>query len=246
MIPFPGGTSVSLLRVYDWPAPDGIDPDGRAGAGGGSPHLHTASSEGYVVIGGSGAVQTLGADGCTETVLEPGVVAWFTPGVVHRLINHGDLEILVVMSNAGLPEAGDAVLTVPPDVLADAERYRAATTLPSIEDAGEEVVARSSRARRDLALNGYADLRSRVEADGPGALADLHAAAARLVAGRASAWQQIWSEILEPIGAGTAAALADLADGRGPHLADGRFSRARTRPGPERFGMCGRLRTWPI
>lgn len=249
MTPFPGGTSVSLLRVYDWPAPDGVDGSsgpGPTSVGGGTPHLHTASSEGYVVIAGSGAVQTLSADGFTETALEPGVVAWFTPGVVHRLLNHGGLELLVVMSDAGLPEAGDAVLTVPPDVLADAERYRATTSLPSIEDVGEDGVGRAARARRDLALQGYSDLRARVESHGPAALADLHTAAAALVAGRVPDWQQIWTDRLEPIVAGTAAALADLAAGTGPHLADGRVASTREHPGPERFGMCGRLRTWPI
>ena len=43
---FPGGVAVSDLAVYDWEAADG-----RCG---GSPHLHTASSEGYVVVGGAG------------------------------------------------------------------------------------------------------------------------------------------------------------------------------------------------
>ena len=35
----------------------------------------------------------------------------------------GDPDILLVMQNAGLPEAGDAVLTFPPEVLADPEAY---------------------------------------------------------------------------------------------------------------------------
>lgn len=123
--PFPGGTSVSHLTVYDWPTTDG------AGlVGGGTPHLHTASDEGYVVLSGSGSVQTLGPEGYAEHPLVAGTLLWFQPGVVHRLVNDGDLEILVVMSNAGLPEAGDAIMTFPADVLADAERYRAAAALP--------------------------------------------------------------------------------------------------------------------
>lgn len=60
--PFPGGTSISHLRVYDWPSPDGT---GLAGSG--TPHLHTASSEGYVVLAGAGSVQTLGPQGFAET-----------------------------------------------------------------------------------------------------------------------------------------------------------------------------------
>ena len=53
---FPGATGVTRLWVYDWPTADGL--------AGGSPHLHTASAEGYVVLGGRGAVQFVvaGAD----------------------------------------------------------------------------------------------------------------------------------------------------------------------------------------
>ena len=52
---FPGGVAVSSLRVYDWESEDGLR--------GGSPHLHTASSEGYVVTAGSGEVHTVSAEG---------------------------------------------------------------------------------------------------------------------------------------------------------------------------------------
>ena len=70
--PFPGATSVSLLDVYSWEAPDDLP--------GGSAHLHTACTEGYVVVGGAGRVQTLDAGGFTETVLTPRTVVWFDPG----------------------------------------------------------------------------------------------------------------------------------------------------------------------
>jgi mannose-6-phosphate isomerase-like protein (cupin superfamily) len=103
---FPGGTAVSLLAVYDWPGPDG--------APGGSAHVHLACTEAYVVVGGRGRLQTLSAGGYAETPLTPLTVAWFSPGVIHRLINDGGLQILVVMQNGGLPEAGDSVLTFPP------------------------------------------------------------------------------------------------------------------------------------
>ncbi len=112
---FPGGVAVSGLDVYDWEAVDG-----RCG---GSPHLHTASSEGYVVVGGSGAVHTVSAEGVAEHPLAVGDVVWFSPGTVHRLVNDSELRLVVVMANAGLPEAGDAVLTFPAEVLDDAEAY---------------------------------------------------------------------------------------------------------------------------
>src|SRR5487761_291952 len=52
---FPGATGVTVLDVYDWPAPDGLP--------GGSAHVHLASTEGYVVLSGAGRLQTLGERG---------------------------------------------------------------------------------------------------------------------------------------------------------------------------------------
>src|SRR5262245_55872195 len=113
---FPGGVGVSGLRVYDWATADGLC--------GGSPHLHLACPEAYVVVAGEGAVQTLTWDGYAETPLRPGAVVWFTPGTIHRLVNgDGRLHIVVIMQNSGLPEAGDAVFTFPPAVLDDPEQY---------------------------------------------------------------------------------------------------------------------------
>ncbi|WP_420823807.1 cupin domain-containing protein, partial [Streptomyces torulosus] len=117
----PGGVAVSHLSVYDWPETDGVC--------GGTPHMHLTCSEGYVVTGGRGAVQTLTASGFEVTPLTPGTIAWFTPGTIHRLVNEDELRITVLMQNSGLPEAGDAVLTLPPRYLADPETYAAATRI---------------------------------------------------------------------------------------------------------------------
>jgi mannose-6-phosphate isomerase-like protein (cupin superfamily) len=111
----PGGVGLSHLSVYP---------------GSGSPHMHLACSESYVVIEGTGAVQTLTLHGYRETVLRPGAVVWFTPGTIHRLINHGALRLVVLMQNSGLPEAGDAVLTFPAEIVADPAAYAAAAALP--------------------------------------------------------------------------------------------------------------------
>ena len=90
----PGGVGVSRLCVYDTLAPDGVP--------GGSPHIHLTCAEAYVVTGGRGAVQTLSSAGFAEHELRAGTVLWFTPGTVHRLVNHGELDIVVVMANSGL------------------------------------------------------------------------------------------------------------------------------------------------
>jgi len=139
---FPGGTSVSHLTVYDWSSPDGHR--------GGSAHAHLACTEGYVVIGGKGRLQTLGYGGYAETPLTPLTVAWFSPGVIHRLVNEQELKIIVVMQNGGLPEAGDCVLTFPPERLADAQAYREVAALGSSPGTGEEAAAaRNSPGRGD-------------------------------------------------------------------------------------------------
>lgn len=115
MSQLPGGVGLSALRVYPWEALDGLC--------GGSPHLHLCCTEAYVVVSGAGRLQTLTTSGFTETSLTPGDVVWFTPGTIHRAINDGDLNVLVLMQNSGLPEAGDAVLTFPPSSLIDRETY---------------------------------------------------------------------------------------------------------------------------
>lgn len=232
---FPGATGVSRLAVYDWPTVDGL--------AGGSPHLHTASAEGYVVLAGRGSVQTLSRDGYASHPLAEGDLVWFNPGTVHRLVNEGGLDILVVMQNAGLPEAGDGVLTFPAEVLADPAAYARAATLPPAS-AGEEAVAAAARARRDLAIEGYLSLVDRVQAEGPSALRDLYQAAARLVADRTAEWTRRWRDGAAAQAAATEAHLAALAAGDGAHLGDAVVRRQDAAPGPRRYGMCGRLQVW--
>lgn len=227
----PGGVAVSRLCVYDWPAADGVR--------GGTPHLHLACSEAYVVTGGQGAVQTLTTSGYEVTPLFPGTVAWFTPGTVHRLVNDGDLRITVLMQNGGLPEAGDAVLTLPPRYLADPETYAAATAVPA--DAPEEERERIARARRDLALEGYRALR---EATGPEALAAFHRAAAALVRPRIAEWRARWRQGARAAAAATGAQLDRLERGDASHLADA-VVRSERPSEHGRFGMCGRLDVYP-
>ncbi|WP_320783957.1 cupin domain-containing protein [Streptomyces sp. CRN 30] len=223
----PGAVALSHLSVYDWPAADGVC--------GGSPHLHLTCSEAYVVTGGRGAVQTLTMSGYEVTPLVPGTVAWFTPGTIHRLVNEDDLRITVLMQNNGLPEAGDAVLTLPPEYLTDPGTYAAATVVPG--DAPEEERERFARARRDLALEGYRVLR---EADGPEPLAAFHRAAAALVRHRLAEWRERWERGARAAAAATGDQLDRLERGDVSHLADA-LVRAERPAEHGRFGMCGRL-----
>jgi hypothetical protein len=212
--------------VYPWQASDGLC--------GGSPHMHLTCTEGYVTAGGRGAVQTLTAEGFTETPLVAGTVAWFSPGTIHRAVNHDDLKVVVVMQNSGLPEAGDAVFTFPPDVLADPAAYRRAATLT-------EPLADAALARRDLAVAGFLRLR-----DG-GSLTDFYTAAVALVADRLDDWERIWTD--GPVAAAerTGEHLKALRDGRIDHLLEAGV-RSEHAPAEQdrKFGMCGRLETYRL
>ncbi|GAB3721950.1 cupin domain-containing protein [Nocardiopsis nanhaiensis] len=223
----PGGVGLSRLRVYDWPSAQGSD-----GFCGGTPHMHLACTEAYSVVGGSGAVQTLTTNGSTSTPLAEGDLVWFTPGTVHRLVNHGDLRIIVLMQNAGLPEAGDAVFTFPPGVLSDPHDYAAAATLDTADPEG------AARNRRELAVSGFTQLRHRIETDGPAAMTDFHTSAVRLVAARLPDWRTRFEQGPAAEVARTASHLDALAAGDTSHLSSAAVYRVEPRPA---WGMCGRL-----
>ncbi|MGW7515995.1 cupin [Streptomyces sp. NPDC054796] len=227
--PLPGGIGLSHISAYPWEAADGVC--------GGSPHLHLACTEAYVVTGGRGAVQTLTLEeGFTETPLEPGALAWFTPGTVHRMVEGSDLRVTVLMQNGGLPEAGDAVFTFPPGVLADPDAYARAAALPAKEGPEAEAAARK---RRDLAVEGYLRLREALADGDDGPLRAFHRAAARLVAPKAEEWRERWRAGALAAAERTGEQLTALARGDAAHLAAGTVRAA----GPTRrggYGMCGR------
>jgi len=228
---FPGATGVTVLDVYDWVAPDGLR--------GGSAHVHLASSEGYVVLSGAGRLQTLGGQGYAQTPLRPGDCLWFTPGTIHRLVNDGGLRLLVVMQNAGLPEHGDAVLTFPPDILADPAAYARAASL----DGGP--AAAEAQRRRDLAIMGFLALREEVTKDGAGVLDAFYAAAVKLTAGRARDWRDRWQAGALATAQLTGAHLDEIGDGMPGHLASAGLWRIARPTGPPGYGICGRLTTYP-
>ena len=179
-VPLPGGTSVSHVRVYDTIGPDGL--------AGGSPHLHTVCTEAYLVIAGEGRVQTLSGEGYAETPLVAGTIAWFSPGTVHRLINlDGRLELYVLMSNAGLPEAGDMILAFAPDLLADDDRYRQLADLPADGRTTADAPDAAMR-RRNAAVEGFRHWRSQVETEGPSSLDALYRRAVELLGDRPADW----------------------------------------------------------
>ncbi len=193
------------------------------------------------MVAGRGAVQTLTPAGFRHTPLAPGALVWFTPGTVHRLVDEGGLTIHVLMQNSGLPEAGDAVLTLPPHLLADPAAYRAAVALPPVRaDGDESAMEAAARHRRDLAVEGFTALRRAAEAGDPEPLAAFHRAAAALVRPLAAAWRERWRTGAAAAAAATGAQLDALARGDARHLAAAGV-RAEQPAERGRFGMCGRL-----
>ena len=233
--PFPGAIAATHLRVYDTVAPDGL--------AGGTPHLHTACTEAYWVVAGEGTVQTLTTGGYEEVPLEPGALVWFTPGTIHRLVNRGDLEILVLMQNAGLPEAGDMVITFPAEVLASGASYAAAATLPEDErttfGSGE-----AARARRDLAVPTFNALRESTEAGDPAPLRAFHDAAARLVQPQVGDWTARWRDGPLREVERTGDLLRALSEADADHLAEATVHRLPPPPAERRMGCCGTLGTF--
>ncbi|WP_231626412.1 cupin domain-containing protein [Streptomyces apocyni] len=230
--PLPGAVGLSHLIPYDWEAADGVC--------GGSPHLHLACTEAYVVTGGRGTVQTLTPAGYRETRLEPGSVAWFTPGTVHRMVQGEGLRVTVLMQNSGLPEAGDAVFTFPPEVLADPERYAAATALPPGTGPDTEQAARR---RRDLAVEGYLPLREALWQGDPAPYLAFQRSAARLVRGKVPAWRARWRAGALAAAERTGAHLDALESGDPAYLAaaDAYQAEPTQRGG---YGMCGHRDTY--
>ncbi|WP_222195841.1 cupin domain-containing protein [Modestobacter italicus] len=228
--PLPGAVGLSRLSVYPWSTEDGLH--------GGSPHLHLCCSEAYVVISGRGRLQTLTVEGgAAELPLTAGDVVWFTPGTIHRAVNDGDLQVVVVMENSGLPEAGDAVLTLPAEHLRDPDAYAAATSLAGPD--GRPSPERA-RARRDLAVAGFLELRERTAAGDTGALTAFHEAAAALVRPRVPDWRERWASGALAAAQRTGDRLDALADGEALHLRGAKVHGLSSRAEPV-LGMCGFL-----
>ncbi len=231
--PFPGAIGASHLRVYESEAPDGLR--------GGTPHLHSVCTEAYYVVAGRGAVQTLDATGYRETPLEPGAFVWFTPGTVHRLINgDGALEILVLMQNAGLPEAGDMVISFEPEVLEDRDAYARAHALPE-DEATTRGTGSAARERRDAGVRGFLAIREAVRRGDRGPLERFYRQAARLLAPRAQDWKRLYEQ--GPLAAVEASArhIAAVARGDAAHLAEAALHRLPPPAEERRMGCCGTL-----
>jgi mannose-6-phosphate isomerase-like protein (cupin superfamily) len=232
----PGGIGITHLKVYESRAPDGL--------AGGGPHMHFACSEAYLVIKGAGSVQTLSSGGFREIPLTAGSVVWFTPGVIHRLINgDGQLEIFAIMENAGLPEHGDSVLTFPDLYFADETIYKRAASLNWDGSSGRSQVD-AARARRDLAVEGYRELRKEFERGG--SLQCFYDQAVHLIRSKERHWRQLWESGAARTNHRTKGFLDNLRSDAGDYLNQGRVFQFPLEALAEdrKLGMCGTLRPY--
>lgn len=140
------GIGLTRLRVYDQrPAPDGTLS--------GCAHVHAFTDEAYYVIGGRGALELHDIEhGFRRVPLAPGAFVQFGPGTLHRSVNEGGLDVLALMSNAGLAERGDARIYFGPAVDADPAEFERLRALP--QTAGLD----GALQRRDASVRAYAEL----------------------------------------------------------------------------------------
>jgi mannose-6-phosphate isomerase-like protein (cupin superfamily) len=231
---FPGAVGISELDVYPWPAD--TEPPG------GTPHMHLACTECYVVVDGSGVLETLTGSGLDKTDLAPGDVVWFQPGTIHRAVSHGDLKVVVVMQNGGLPEAGDAVMTFPSTHLTSPEAYHDAA---SILDTDGKPSTALARRRRDLALQGFHLLKDSALAGDPAPLRHFHGQASALVVGHLARWRTIVESGPAAQARRTLDHLDELAAGRSDHLSSAQVAKI-SRFSEPRLGMCGFLSPYDL
>lgn len=196
---------MTRLQVYDTPAPDGQR--------GGTPHVHLLCTELYFVLSGSGFVEMIDANGFSRVELNPHSALLFNPGTVHRLINpNGDLELLVLMANSGLPERGDNVVCFAAKWLADQTRYEAAMQVDSVADAYR---------RRDRGVIGFLALKEVFAAgleNGRTALKQFYQFAVERTGLHQAEWAQIFADGSLKEVQQTEQQLQLLADGRVDYL----------------------------
>jgi mannose-6-phosphate isomerase-like protein (cupin superfamily) len=222
------GIGITHLSVYDGPpGPDGVV--------GGCAHVHAITDEAYFVVAGTGALELHDTTrGFRRVPLAAGSYVQFTPGTLHRAVNHGGLQVVCVMSNSGLAERGDARIYFGAEADADPDLY---DRFKRLTEKGYD----GALERRDRSAQGYAALLKLWDSDREayrGRLADF-------VALHTAAMAKIRPELEKIVHNGPESWL----DGTRARL--GRLPATGSRPQAERgeaetgdpgLGMCGLLR----
>ena len=174
---FLAGIGLTRLRVYeDRPAPDGEQC--------GCAHVHAFTDEAYYVVSGRGAIDLHDlSQGFRHVELAPGDFVQFAPGTLHRSISTHKLEVLALMSNAGLAERGDARIYFGPLVDDAPDEYARLQALPRTQGLEGALL------RRDASVRAYGPLMDLWKTDRDAYFAELSrfvALHARLAGARAA------------------------------------------------------------
>ncbi len=143
---FLGGIGLTHLAVYEQrPAPDGVMS--------GCAHVHAITDEAYYVIAGTGAIELNDLEqGFRLIPLERGSYVQFPPDTLHRSISTGGLEVLALMSNAGLAERGDARIYFGRAIDDDPAEFARLVALPSAKGLDGALERRDASVRAYLRL----------------------------------------------------------------------------------------------
>jgi mannose-6-phosphate isomerase-like protein (cupin superfamily) len=222
-----GGIGLTRLEVYEQrPGPDGVMS--------GCAHVHAVTDEAYYVIAGTGAVELNDVEaGFRRVALAKGDYVQFPPGTLHRSVSTGGLEVLAIMTNAGLAERGDARIYFGRAVDEDEREYARLAALPQtrgLEGALE---------RRDASVRAYMALVALWESD----RAAYHAELARFTALHRARMAARGGDLRAVIRDNPARWL-DLAFARldGGAEAPGASGARASDDAAPRLGMCGLLR----
>lgn len=226
----PGGTLMSRVEIYGSESVDGQ----RSG----TPHMHLACDEMYFGLVGHGTVELITLDGFNRLPMSPGVAIVFTPGTIHRAINpDGDLEILVIMQNKGLPERGDVAICFPPPIMTDKHAY---------EDAMKVDCDVTAKSRRDMGVSGFLELKkafSRSLDEGREALDRFYQAAVERTRDQYPGWEKIVADGPAEQVRRTQQTLKKLSGNSIESLQEGQFLKVETASCPS-FGFCGHIHSY--
>jgi mannose-6-phosphate isomerase-like protein (cupin superfamily) len=205
----------------------------------GCAHVHAVTDEAYYVIAGTGAVELHDLDhGFRSVALSPGSFVQFTPGTLHRSVNHCGLTVLALMSNAGLAERGDARIWFGPQVDADPAGYDALVRLREQGLAG-------ALERRDRSVAAYMELMRLWAEDRAAYRAELK----RFIDLHARAMAPLRERFAQVVRHGPAAWLETAVTRIGalPQLSGAAEATSiGAAPGEQKLGMCGLLRPLDI
>ena len=224
---FPGGILISRVNVYN-----SMSPDGQRN---GTPHIHLACNEMYYTLSGTDFVELISYDGFERLSVTPGNTVCFTPGTIHRAINHnGNLAILMIMQNKGLPERGDVAIYFPPGTLSSQTLYQEAMRVDDDDTA---------QRRRNLAVSEFNRLKQAFDESletGRQLLDEFYQFAIQRTRDHYSEWRRVIKQGPHVEVNRSLQILDTLEDGSIESLQLGRASTAKTKP-QTTLGYCGHI-----